>query len=652
MSSRARNLSAHLVRAWPGALLLAFAAGFTSYCLSFIQELARRFPDAAQTLQVDRNWTWALGATLACLAPWARRIPPVWASLLAGALVGALLYMRTFGWAWLDPTAIDWLLQGDLAQHYFGWALFRQEPWHWPPGAIDALRYPLGSSVFFTDAYPLLAFVFKPLSGLLPEPFQYIGLTYLLSWTLMGATTATILRLLATPENDVASDQGGHLLVHALGALLVVLSPTLVARIGHDTLTAQWLIVAALGLAFWRMRQPSDHRHRPAPVLAWCLLAGTAALTHLYLLGMVLAILATDGLQALVRERSIRPVDALRWAACVLAVSLMTLWLAGAFTVPGKQTLDYDNPGRWSADLFSLFDTHGMSRLAAWLPRLPMTRPEQWEGWAYLGVGAMVAIVLAGLAFIVLPRCRAMLRHSGLLWLAAVVLFLFALSPVVTAAGATILDSEWLKRFPAYALFRSCGRFVWPLHYLLLLSALLVLARSGARVAIPVLALACVLQIVDLRIHDSFGERRVAIPAPTAPRLLDPRWLGIVADHRHLELVPGHGCGKVAAHWFSATDLAARHGLTVNSGYVARIEGTRWQRYCGAQAELIDRGARRDDTVYLVHAEHLDAFTANSGRPMRCQVIDDLDACVVDTTGGEHPAVGPDGGISDDEPDY
>lgn len=165
----------------PGILFVLFAAALAGWCLQFVLALPARFPAAAPTLHVDAIAIGLLGLALAALAPWACRPPPA-ASLLAGALVGALVCLRIFGWAVLDPTATGWVLQGDLAQHYVGWAFFRDEAWQWPPGAIAGLGYPVGTSVFYTDAHPLLAFLFKPLSGLLPRPFQYIGLTYLLNW--------------------------------------------------------------------------------------------------------------------------------------------------------------------------------------------------------------------------------------------------------------------------------------------------------------------------------------------------------------------------------------------------------------------------------------------------------------------------------------
>src|SRR5262249_13664039 len=91
-----------------------------------------------------------------------------------GASAGFLFFARTLGLALADPGAIDWLLAQDLAQHYSGWVTFRHTPWHWPPGAMPEVWYPVGTSIVYTDSLPLFALVLKAFSAWLPDPFQYI----------------------------------------------------------------------------------------------------------------------------------------------------------------------------------------------------------------------------------------------------------------------------------------------------------------------------------------------------------------------------------------------------------------------------------------------------------------------------------------------
>ena len=97
-------------------------------------------------------------------------------SILLGTAMGAILFLYLYGTAVLVPTYDAWLLNGeDLNQHYLGWEFYRNSPWTFPVGLIQGLTVePV--SVIYTDSIPLLALIFKVLSPVLPETFQYFGL--------------------------------------------------------------------------------------------------------------------------------------------------------------------------------------------------------------------------------------------------------------------------------------------------------------------------------------------------------------------------------------------------------------------------------------------------------------------------------------------
>src|ERR671922_1089556 len=93
-------------------------------------------------------------------------------NLLIASAIGFLYSLLVLGPARLDPTNLSWL-GGDAATYYIGWELFRQDPrLHWPLTFTDRVGYPLGDSIAFMDPNPLLLMLLKPLSPLLPAPFQ------------------------------------------------------------------------------------------------------------------------------------------------------------------------------------------------------------------------------------------------------------------------------------------------------------------------------------------------------------------------------------------------------------------------------------------------------------------------------------------------
>jgi hypothetical protein len=215
------------------------------------------------------------------------------ASALVAGLLGALVVVLAFGTAPLDPRATGWMLAGPLGpdpvQYLLGWTYFRDSPWTLPPGLNPAYGLEIGSSIFFADAIPLLAFAFKALRGVVEVP-QYFGpwllgcgvLQGLLAWRLLGLAT-------------------GDPLARAAGAGLFVLQPMLLTRMGgHLALAGQWLLLAALLLALRDGRGPRQAG-------AWGLLSLLTSLVHAYLLPMVLGLWAADGLARALRRDRPRP---------------------------------------------------------------------------------------------------------------------------------------------------------------------------------------------------------------------------------------------------------------------------------------------------------------------------------------------------------
>lgn len=98
-------------------------------------------------------------------------------------LCGLVWFLLFYGRYSLRFSNVDWiyLAGSDVFQHQIGWEWFRQEPWHFPIGRIDAYGYPFGTFVSYTDSIPLLAIPLKMLSPLLNHNFQFLGFWELIS---------------------------------------------------------------------------------------------------------------------------------------------------------------------------------------------------------------------------------------------------------------------------------------------------------------------------------------------------------------------------------------------------------------------------------------------------------------------------------------
>ena len=532
--------------------------------------------------------------------------------MLGGAAFGALFFAWIAGARILDPTQIEWLMKGDWVPHHFGWHFFRIEPWHWPPGTMRGYYAPLGTSIGFTDSIPLAAYVLKPFDRWLPADFQYLGPWLLLSFTLQGALAA---RLVGRWVDSAW--------VQAAGGALCVLLPTLLARVGHTALCSHWLILWALLLA----TRPGPER---LAVIAWAVLGLAAAMVQPYLAAMVMAILvaaAAAGPGAWTRRAR-----ALAAASAAMAVGW---WLSGMFILGGSDSFTEGGLGYYSMNPLAFVTPLGWSR---WLPELPVAGPGQRaESFHYLGAGVLG---LAAVALVLAVRFR--LRPQPRTWPPLVVgvaaaMAVFALSPLVTFGPWVVVDATGRWAAPL-ATFRSSGRFGWPLGYVLVIWAVVTVARRlPRRAAIAVLGVALAVQLVDL--HDAHQFRRRAARDPefhSWPQLFaSPRWQAIAPHYRHVELVPAPQCGVPPIAYEPAVRLAASHAMTVNAGVIARRDLRAQGQYRRDADAAIDAVRLRDDTIYVVSESAAGVLTRMGGPAVACGHIDTVWMC---TTAAAHQA--------------
>ena len=524
---------------------------------------------------------------------------------IAGGVAGAVFFAWIAGARVLDPTSIDWLHKGDWVPHYFGWHYFRIEPWHWPPGAVHGYYAPLGTSIGLTDSIPLAAYLLKPFAAWLPAPAQYLGPWLLACFALQGALGARLVsRFVADPW------------VQWLGALLFVLLPTLLIRVGHAALCAHWLILWALLMA----TRPGPRRFAPP---GWAMLGLVAGLVQPYLAAMVLGVLAGA---ALTSDGAAIP-RRLAALGAALAATLAGWWTSGLFLLSGGGSLAAGGLGYYSMNLLSFVSPEEWSAV---LPRLPWaTTGQPYEGFQYLGLGLLLLLALAIALRLTTRSHRGTRVVSPGVLVTCLVMTAFAVSPVVTFGGRVLvnLDGPWAAPF---ALFRSSGRFAWPLVYLGITWMVVTVARAlPARPAIAVLGLAVAVQAVDL--HGAHVLRHDAARDPGFHTWLDPfddpRWQVIAPAYTHLALVPPPQCGDSPVPYEAAIGLTAGHGLTINAGVVARRDEQARARYCEALDQALDTATLADDTLYVVSPQSAPVVAATGGDGVRCGEVDGVWIC-------------------------
>ncbi len=476
-------------------------------------------------------------------------VTPVRTVLLWSFAAAVLLLAVRFGLVILNPLQTQWLprMGGDIAAHYIGWFFYHHSPWTVPFGTIAHYAWPLATNVGYTDSIPLLAIPLRVLLGWVQAPFQYFGLWYLACYAL-GVYFAW--RLLETAG---VRDR----MILLAGSVMSGLTPFLLARWGHDALCAHWLI-----LAIWLQDLRARQGFTPSPV-AVLALTGISAAIHPYLTLMIFVLSLPVWWQYWQQKQT-----HWRHRTAVLAGILGGIYLLWALI--GYFQVDSDDArtggfGEYSANLLTFFNPLAHS---LFLPSLPQAHPNQYEGYAYLGIGLLL-LIAAGLA---LYRTRFLPAYSSYKgWYVALAgLTLFALSHQWTAGGLYL--TQFPHSDPFTGMFRSSGRFIWPAAYALSVLAIVRMAKAGWKpLALRALVLtALILQVADMYPLWKKDERmnRHFLVYPEASR-----WDSLLQTATHLLVYPPYE-RKLVHHddYLTLSLLAAPYRIPVTTGYLSRYD--------------------------------------------------------------------------------
>lgn len=410
-----------------------------------------------------------------------------------GTIIGAILFLIIYGTSILSFTNTDWLMESkrleglsDLAQHYLGWVAYRNSPVSFPLGLTEGL-YSSPVSVTYTDSIPLFAIVFKLLSPILPEQFQYFGLFGILSYELTGGFGALVLWKLKVSVS-----------YSIIGSIFFVFSPVLTKRMFyHTALAAPFLILAAFCLCL-----VASQMKRRKWIGLWSLLTAVAVLINPYYVPMVLGILLCELFYELLRKTSI---GTLLLAFFFPVISfLIAGYVSGMFygsvsaSANGLEDLSFNllqliNPDNELLRIEHrnyLWTTQNYSRF---LPVLPLSSSWQEEGFSYLGFGILIILMLVLVSSIIYLFFRSYellkLHHapnknpsapaskqkkrifinaplSASILLGLLVFTFLALSPTATVGSYMLYHIDyptWI--YNLLSIFRSTGRFIWPVYY-------------------------------------------------------------------------------------------------------------------------------------------------------------------------------------------
>jgi hypothetical protein len=545
--------------------------------------------------------------------------------MLAAAVIGAIVFAYQVPIHIVNPTDIRWMMKADRGASLLAWLFERSEPWTLPFGILRTMMAPL---VTISDG--LLSPPAKLLFSWVAVPWQYEGFLLLVFYMLQGVFGYLVLRALAVNRT-----------ISLLGAAFFALSPTLLQRFEHVSLSAHWEILAAWWLYLRRPPPGSSLRF----LLPWLLLICVAVPTHPYLAAMVGALAAATYVRAVFIDRLFPWWTAASHAVIAFGMTYGVFWLYGYFLLQNHGEAGF---GRFSADVFSFFNS---ARSSAVLPRIPRMANSfdlfgPYESYYYLGLGMIVVVLLAVASAIAARVPRALPRpgDSGALtdgrwpplWpgiLAASCLFLYALGTPVHVLGHELLSIPLYDHISDFtAAFRGSGRFAWPLYYLVMALSLAELARQApARRAAMTIGIALLIQVIDTAPLRAFVRRDYDHPWA---QLHDTVWHGIGHHFRSLRLVPPIVANRIACrHYDQYSDyeikfgvVAAQEHMAFNSGSPARVETL--DPLCVPMLDSLERGQVDDRTVYVPSLPYREAMEWWDKGRVVCGTIDDANVCL------------------------
>jgi len=557
----------------------------------------------------------------------------LWRGLAISFIVGLLYTLVLMGPAPLNPRNVGWM-QPDPADQYIGWELFRQDPhWHWPLTYTNRVGYPPGEAVALMDT-SVLAVVFKPLSPLLPEPFQYLGIESVLACALQFFFSIKLFRLILGQNSPCI----------VLCSLFFLVSPPLAWRLAYNfSLGHHWLLVAAL-LVFFQAQQESPRTLRRF-VISALLLAAAAVAIHPYLAFQVVLVL-TAAAGSLLWQRRLPLPKAVAFMAAMGATCAIVTYSLGFFIAGGK---GYGAPGYrlYSMNLLAPFDPYVYAPFdpyaygAIWSRLLPhFPHGPVYPGCNYLGAGVILLAILL-LLFALRPGKRPSLdRHWMVpLFLCCLVLTLMALSTKVMIGSATLVDLDPRQHVTRFlAPLRVSERLFWVPYYSILTAVLaapfLLFRRSQAN---WLLAMALTLQLADLVplrnwVHWKVNQTQLR-------PLQSPIWSTLGSVHENLVVLPAWQCGPSSSPggWDGFRIfglLAVAQKMRTNSYYAARYTEINNDFHCRQSIAALGERPLSPDTAYVVTSSLAAVIANGPSGPGKCHELDGFILCSAKTDFG------------------
>ena len=515
----------------------------------------------------------------------------IWFTSLAAATV---TFPLTFNPRILNPLNYGWLWGGgDISSSFSSWNYFRHAAFfQWPISDNPLYGGNISQAITFTDTPPLFAIPFKLLGLFTSQIFQYTGLQIALSFFLIIYFSQKIFQFFGL---GVAST--------VFGSVLISQAPYYLFRnqFEHYSLNLMWVAIASIYLYVKGNARREDARLD----LKWWLLVFIALTWMPYLVIYVFIFLIPQFFEVLgkIKKPALKIRFIINQAKFFLLVTVLGLTIDGYWQNLGHSSAD--GLGYYNANLLSFINPNsgGNQNWSQVLPGIEVASDGQYEGFAYLGVGVIFLIVLnfclrAKSSFQLLQDSFRKYRFLGI---SSIVFALWATAGNFTVGSVTVLKIDFPELIVRIlSIFRSSGRFLIPIAYLITFVILIITFKNfGRKFAAILIAGALILTTFDQYPNsERIRERQSQTNSLTAPQSFIREVLISKKIKNIIFVQPEMSAYEWKMHIIGQASLL---GIPVNDGFIARINQTKLSENIFESRNLIVEQNLQPGFLYVLY---------------------------------------------------